>query len=207
MIWYVILIGAVIVVAKVIYDSAQKDDYSMGGYYSNNDKQMEENSLTDETEVDENNSQEVSFNTLDLLVTTLKDLGCQPIIDDDRENSGILVYFSYQGLRFIVFGEDDAPFFDIVCHDVYSCQMDEPEEMCFMRKTVNDLNWRNPTELLYYYDEIEREANVSMRRFVFFSEEIQYRNHYLRFHLDGMIHQINALRVEVMRRQSENAEA
>ncbi len=207
MIWYVILIGAVIVVAKVIYDSAQKDDYSMGGYYSNNYKQMEDKSLTKETEVNENNNQEVGFDTLDLLESTLKDLGCQPIVDDDRENSGILMYFLYQGLRFTVFGKDDFPFFDIMCHDVYSCQMDEPDEMCFMRKTVNELNWHNPTEVLYSYDEIEREANVSMRRFVYFSREIQYRNHYLRFHLDSMISQINALRVEVIRRQSESAEA
>ena len=99
MIWYVILIGAVIVVAKVIYDSAQKDDYSMGGYYSNNYKQMEDKSLTKETEVNENNNQEVGFDTLDLLESTLKDLGCQPIVDDDRENSGILMYFLYHILQ------------------------------------------------------------------------------------------------------------
>ncbi|MBQ0062487.1 MAG: hypothetical protein KBS94_00505 [Prevotella sp.] len=68
-----------------------------------------------------------------------------------------------------------------------------------MKRIVNELNWENPTELLYKYDEVEREAEVTMRRNMYLSTEIRDAENYLRYSLDVMLFQLNRFYAEVMR--------
>lgn len=183
-------------IAWLAYRSNKNDDEDGSGYYSNAYKRMEEMKRGGEND----DLQDDDFETSYLAERILRKLGCEPIIlesddDDDTRNMG----FRYQGKTLVLYSRKGSKMIDILCYCVYSCQMDEPDEMCLMKRIVNELNWENPTELLYKYDEVEREAEVTMRRNMYLSTEIKDAENYLRYSLDVMLFQLNRFYAEVMR--------
>jgi len=115
-------------------------------------------------------------NTKDLCLETLRKLNCDVQFDEEDENS---LYFVYQGEHFRIRAFQDYCFLQI--YDLWwkTVDLDDIDEICNVRKAINNVNLRCPCTVFYTIQEDKKLLAVHTKRECVFIPEIPSIEGYL----------------------------
>ena len=140
------------------------------------DKEQSEYAKTNDTidkaiDVEDNN-------TRNLVISTLKEIGCQPEIDDNDR-----IYFKYQGETFQIAADNDYLF--IVIWDAWwgKIKMDDPK-VPTLKEAVNQTNREIDITVLYTIDEVQNTLGIHSKQYLPFTKTLPTIEEYLCANLD-----------------------
>ena len=140
------------------------------------------------------------FGTRDLLLKTLQEMGCQYDFDDDGE-----ICFFYQGEQFSAISDNTDKFISLYDYGWYSANLDDIDELSLLRKAINEVNWVSDVNIVFAFNEDEREMIISSRVTLLFVDTIPYLDDYLKTVLNELFRAKRLLMMEKDRlRESES---
>ena len=129
----------------------------------------------------EEKERETTIATRDLVMKVLKEIGCEPIEDDE-----IKLHFIYQGETFGIDTHNDYLFINIYDLWWYEIPMnDNIDEFARMQKAINFTNTIGTCTVLYSINEQEGVIGVSSKNTLLFTSQIPELDIYLLSILDG----------------------
>ncbi len=131
--------------------------------------------MTKAAEGTDNKSSE-KVNIKELCVETLRKLNCDVHFDEEDENT---LYFIYQGEHFRIDTYHNCGFLQI--YDVWwkTVDLDDIDEICNVRKAINNVNLRCPCTVFYTIQEDKKLLAVHTKRECVFIPEIPSIEGYL----------------------------
>lgn len=166
------------------------------GIYSNFIKKEEETHdvitaeevLSDEKD---SNMKTGSIKTKDLVIQTLRELGCE-----SEENEDERILFAYQGISFFIEAADDCLFIYLIWPWCYSFSKFDVDEFARVRKVVNELNTRGAISVFYGFSDSD-EVAVHLKKHFIFIQQIPDLKGYLSAMLDNFFATARALNLEI----------
>lgn len=148
--------------------------YALFCYYKGRDGEVENES--DKQEQDANNTELLGVPTRALVMRTLRNMGCEPVVEDGSGH----ICFEYQGERFCIGAEDECVFINVYDLWWHSLSMDaDIEEFARMQKTVNWINGFANCTVLYSFDYEDRMIGLHSRKNILFISQIPNLELYL----------------------------
>lgn len=118
---------------------------------------------------------ETTIATRDLVMEVLKEIGCEPIEDDE-----IRFHFIYQGETFAIDAHNDCLFINIYDPWWYEIPMnDDIDEFARMQKAINYYNAQGSCTVLYSINEQEGIIGVTSKKNLLFASQIPELDKYL----------------------------
>lgn len=116
--------------------------------------------------------------TRNLLIKTLKDIGCQPETDNNDR-----IHFKYQGEAFQIAADNEHLF--IVIWDVWwgIIEMDD-SDIPMLKEAVNQTNLEIDVTVLYSIDEEQKILGIHSKHYLPFTRKLPAIEEYLRANLD-----------------------
>ena len=166
------------------------------GIYSNFIKKEEETHdvITAEevlSDVKDSNMKTGSIKTKDLVIQTLRELGCE-----SEENEDERIQFTYQGISFYIDAVDDCLFINLIWPWCYSFSKFDVGEFARVRKVVNELNMRGTISVFYSFSDCD-EVAVHLKKNLVFIQEIPELKGYISAMLDNFFATARALNLEI----------
>ena len=122
--------------------------------------------------------------TKELVVRVLRNIGCDPRIDEVNDNE---IDFLYQGGHFIINASDDCLYVILYFTWWFECPLDDLDTFSAIQKVVNQINGGRATcTTLYSINEEERRVGVHCKKHFIFVPEIRNLETYLRSELHEM---------------------
>lgn len=116
--------------------------------------------------------------TRDLVTNTLKEIGCQPEVDDDDD-----ICFKYQNEDFFI-NADNRTAFIIIWSNFGSLSLNDPD-INILKDAINQTNMDGRVTLAYFINNEKNTITVYCKHYLPFVHEIPSRNEYLRSNLDN----------------------
>lgn len=146
------------------------------GFAIENDKEQSEYAKTNET-IDKAIDAEDN-NTRNLVINTLKEIGCQPEIDDNDR-----IYFKYQGETFQIEADNDHLF--IVIWDAWWGKIKTDDyNVPTLKEAVNQTNREIDITVLYTIDEVQNTLGIHSKQYLPFTKTLPAIEEYLCANLD-----------------------
>lgn len=111
----------------------------------------------------------------DLLLKTLKKMGCIHTIDDDND-----ICFYYQGEQFIAFADNAHKFIGFYDYGWDSVNLDDIDEVSRLRRAINEANWESSVNIVFTINDDKRKMVLSSRADFLFVKSITYLDDYLK---------------------------
>jgi len=118
----------------------------------------------------------IKWNTKELVIETLREMGCYFEKADGEENA---IIFEYQGGMFVVSLKDELPHIGIDFRFWYDFSMYDVEKMALMQKVINNVNSFLFCSVLYTVDKEKETVNLHSRVQILFIPQIPKINKYL----------------------------
>jgi len=109
-----------------------------------------------------------SFKTRDLVLKTIKNIGCSYELDEKDER----IIFKYQGATFAVDAEDGCPFINIWYLWWGEYELYDIDNLSRLRRTINDANIKFATSAFYSINETGGTLDIHSKRNALFIEQI-----------------------------------
>ena len=136
-----------------------------------------------ETQSSPQQQQEV-LHTKDLVMRTLRAIGCEPSVNEEDESR---IDFQYQGGNFFMLTADRHLFTYLYFVWWYDAPLDNIDALSAIQKAVNNANCRNiGCNVMYTINQEENIIGVHSRSQMLFSPEISTLNEYLRSKLQEL---------------------
>lgn len=116
--------------------------------------------------------------TRDLVINTLKEIGCQPEVDDDDD-----ICFKYQNEDFFI-NADNRTAFIIIWSNFGSLSLNDPD-INILKDAINQTNMDGRVTLAYFINNEENTITVYCKHYLPFVHEIPSIQEYLRSNLDN----------------------
>ena len=125
------------------------------------------------------NIETVKLATEDLVLKTLREMGCNYTIVEDVPVIR-LIHFHYQGQLFFIEVTQDSPYITLIQEWWHVMSMDgDIEDFACMQKAVNDANAYGHVTVCYRFDKEDRTIGLSSRNTILFVEDIIHLDNYL----------------------------
>lgn len=118
----------------------------------------------------------IKWNTKELVIETLRGMGCEPEKADDEENA---IIFEYQDGMFVVLLKDELPHIGIDFRFWYEFSVYDVEKFALMQKVINDVNSVLFCSVFYSVDKETETVNLHSRVRTLFIPQIPMINEYL----------------------------
>lgn len=116
--------------------------------------------------------------TKNLVIKTLKGIGCQPETDDNDR-----IYFKYQGEAFQIATDNNHLF--IVIWDGWWARIGiDDSSVSYLKEAINQTNQEIDITVLYSIDEEQRTLDIHSKHYLPFTKELPAIEEYLRANLD-----------------------
>lgn len=140
--------------------------------------------------------------TRELVLRTLRSIGCNPLIDEEYEGK---IKFQYQGGSFILFTYNNGVLVELLFPYLYRSSLVDLDAVSVIQKAVNKVNGFDSGGTLFYYIDSEQNIiDVHARYEMCFSPEISTLDDYLRAVLRGMFETRDRVILEI---RSETGDA
>ena len=116
--------------------------------------------------------------TRDLVINTLKEIGCQPEVDDDKD-----ICFKYQNEDFFIDANNRTAFI-IIWSNFGSLSLNDPD-INILKDAINQTNMDGRVTLAYFINNEENTITVYCKHYLPFVHEIPSIQEYLRSNLDN----------------------
>lgn len=116
--------------------------------------------------------------TRNLVISTLKEIGCQPEVDDEDR-----ICFKYQGEEFFI-DADNRTAFIIIWSNFGSLSLNDPD-INILKDAINQTNMDGRVTLAYFINNEENTITVYCKHYLPFVHEIPSIQEYLRSNLDN----------------------
>lgn len=116
--------------------------------------------------------------TRDLVTNILKEIGCQPEVDDDND-----ICFKYQNEDFFI-NADNRTAFIIIWSNFGSLSLNDPD-INILKDAINQTNMDGRVTLAYFINNEENTITVYCKHYLPFVHEIPSIQEYLRSNLDN----------------------
>ncbi len=117
--------------------------------------------------------------TRDLVTNTLKEIGCQPEVDDDDDD----ICFKYQNEDFFI-NADNRTTFIIIWSNFGSLALNDPD-INILKDAINQTNMDGRVTLAYFVNNEKNTITVYCKHYLPFVHEIPSIQEYLRSNLDN----------------------
>ena len=146
--------------------------------YSFNDEDQKQSGYTKMNEAVDAAIDAEDNRTRNLVIKTLKEIGCQPETDDkDR------IYFKYQGETFQIAADNNHLF--IVIWDGWWGKIGiDDSSISYLKEAINQTNQEIDITVLYTIDEEQRTLDIHSKHYLPFTKELPAIEEYLRANLD-----------------------
>lgn len=141
-------------------------------------------------ESDNNAMNEEDKQTRNLLIRTLKDMGCQHEIDDDGD-----IVFKYQGEEFKIDASNDNPLIWIYNIAWGGMDINDPNANR-LKQAINRANGNTAVTSLFTINEENGFIAIHCRIVIYFAYNIPNRDKYLKSFLDSFFHAHQQVREE-----------
>ena len=121
--------------------------------------------------------QQAMLSTKDLVMRTLRDIGCNPYVNEQDDNR---IDFHYQGGYFFIATHDKLAFIDLYFAWWYDAPLDDIDALSAIQKAVNKANCKNiGCNVMYTIHQKEGIVRVHSRSQLLFLPDIRYMDLYL----------------------------
>ena len=136
---------------------------------------------------------QVELGARDLLIWTLKNIGCPYAIGEDDN-----IYFNYLGEIFYSDASNECPCINIWYSYWLKCEMHDVERVSRIKQAVNEANYRTSIITFYTIDESGSRLNVHCRKDILFIPQIPDIEDYLRAMMNEFfdVHRFVMLEIE-----------
>lgn len=118
----------------------------------------------------------IKWKTKELVVETLREIGCNPEEADDEENA---IIFEYQDGMFVVLLKDELPHIGIDFRFLYEFSVYDVEKFALMQKVINDVNSVLFCSVFYSVNKETETVYLHSRVRILFIPQIPMINEYL----------------------------
>ncbi|WP_270321085.1 hypothetical protein [Bacteroides uniformis] len=146
--------------------------------YSFNDEDQEHSGYTKMNEAVDAVMNTSNNRTRNLVVKTLKEIGCQPEVDDDND-----ICFKYQNEDFFI-NADNQTAFIIIWSNFGSLSLNDPG-INILKDAINQTNMDGRVTLAYFVNNEENAITVCCKHYLPFVHKIPSIQEYLRSNLDN----------------------
>ena len=115
-----------------------------------------------------------------LVMTITKELGCQPVADEEDEER---IHFTYQGENFMIDTQKEGLFVCLYDTWWYEVSLSDLDEYSDARRAVNACNFNYATSLVYTINEEENQMGIHCRSVFLLTAEIPNISDYFRSRL------------------------
>lgn len=161
------------------------------GYAIENDKNKKSDYEKMNESID-NVINEEDKQTRSLLIKTLKDIGCQPEIDDNNS-----IFFNYQGEKFVINASNDSYLIWIYDFAWMGIEISDANAD-FLKQAINKANGNSAITNLYTIDEEKGFIVAHCQMAPYFTNNIPNRKEYLKSILDAFFFAHQRVRDEFM---------
>ena len=141
------------------------------------------------------------ISTQDLVISTLKKIGCQPSINQEGN-----VTFKYQGDDFYIAAEEDSRFI-MIWNPWWGSISADNEAFPYLKEFINLVNVNSLVTTVYMADEDEKTVGIHSRCHTYFSPNEGELEEHLKLLLDSFFDTHNAIKENMNQLGSAAAEA
>lgn len=181
-----LVIGILVLIGWVIQGVEMLNEYRRN-------KQLK-NMKPQETQSSPQQQQEV-LHTKDLVIRTLRAIGCEPSVNEEDENR---IDFQYQGGNFFIITADGYVFTYLYFVWWYDAPLDNIDALSAIQKAVNNANCQSiGCNVMYTINKEDRIVGVHSRSQLLFSPDIRGLDRYLTKELQQLFEVRNNVVMEI----------
>ena len=170
-----LILGVLALIGWVIQGVEMVNEYRRNKQLKNMKPQETQSSLQQQQEV---------LHTKDLVIRTLRAIGCEPSVNEEDENR---IDFQYQGGNFFIITADGYVFTYLYFIWWYDAPLDNIDALSAIQKAVNNANCADiGCNVMYTINQEENNIGVHSRCQMLFSPEISTLEEYLRAKLQEL---------------------
>ncbi len=181
-----LILGVLALIGWVIQGVEMVNEYRRNKQLKNMKPQETQSSLQQQQEV---------LQTKDLVIRTLRAIGCEPSINEEDENR---IDFQYQGGNFFIITADGYVFTYLYFVWWYDAPLDNIDALSAIQKAVNNANCQPiGCNVMYTINKEDRIVGVHSRSQILFSPDIRGLDRYLTTELQELFEVRNNVVMEI----------
>jgi len=181
-----LILGVLALIGWVIQGMEMVNEYRRNKQLKNMKPQETQSSLQQQQEV---------LQTKDLVIRTLRAIGCEPSVNEEDENR---IDFQYQGGNFFIITADGYVFTYLYFVWWYDAPLDNIDALSAIQKAVNNANCQPiGCNVMYTINKEDRIVGVHSRSQLLFSPDIRGLDRYLTTELQELFEVRNNVVMEI----------
>ena len=181
-----LILGVLALIGWVIQGVEMVNEYRRNKQLKNMKPQETQSSLQQQQEV---------LHTKDLVIRTLRAIGCEPSVNEEDENR---IDFQYQGGNFFIITADGYVFTYLYFVWWYDAPLDNIDALSAIQKAVNNANCQPiGCNVMYTINKEDRIVGVHSRSQILFSPDIKGLDRYLTAKLQELFEVRNNVVMEI----------